>query len=132
MRIHVIAPLMLILLAACTRQPAKPQSTALDTFSAWSLGQFGFITNGPQCEMTTVPPATVELDVYGLTSTNLQESLLRALSATSPVPSKVTFWTSRPSFSLFALLDNGVPKLTKEQIEEEKRNKLIRTVLMEH
>lgn len=122
---------LLLVVAACTRQQKKSQSTALDTFSTWSLEQFGCITNGPQCEMTMVPPATVELDVYGLTSTNLQVSLLRALSATSPVPSKVTFWKSRPSFALFALLDSGVPKLTEEQIEQEKREKLIRTVSME-
>lgn len=81
--------------------------------------------------MTTLPHNAVELDVYGLTASNLQDSLLRALSATSPVPSKVTFWKSRPSFSLCALLDSGVPKLTEEQIEQEKREKLIRTVSME-
>ena len=121
----------LLVLTACARQAQKPESALWNAFKAWSHGQFG--TNGPTCETTTLSDGTVYLEVYGLTASNLQESLIIALSSTSPVPSKVTFWTSEPSWAVHAGTTHAVetgqaPSLSDDQMAQERQTKLIREV----
>ena len=127
--------LVLPFLAACARQPEVPERTALDTFRAWSQSQFAFSTNAPQCESTTLSDGTVQLDVFGLTSSNLQHSLVLALTSTSPVPSKVTFWKSQHSWSLRSVFSQieevgQAPTFDKDAWEKERRAKLIREVAL--
>ena len=124
----IVALSSLLLLAACSRQSQKPECTASDIFNTWC--QEHFETNAPTCDTTTLLDGTLYFDVYGLTSSNLQDLLLLDLSSASPLPAKVTFWKSPTLLSLKVSIDNMSQNIipSSEEIERDRQNKFLRQI----